>query len=270
MHRFLTLVFLLGISSPLFGQGPSDLVFRLSPPANSGQGTSETVLHTTSFGGDSGMSGYALSVCFDPLTLAATSVTEGSDLLAAVEDDPSTGGSVFFFDVTIEADRLALGVVLSGVGISVIDPGCLPRELTRLEFEIIGGSTGSTLPIEFCSWGIHNNVGVFAGASITPYMVVEEIPEGCLFLRGDGNQDGQLDLADVIFTAQLLFTVGVGLTCSDRYDSNDDGVTNIADVVYSATYLFQSGAPIAPPFPNCGFDPTPDGLVCDESTLNCP
>ncbi len=89
------------------------------------------------------------------------------------------------------------------------------------------------------------------------------------FIRGDGNDDGMVDIADPSYTLIYLFGVNGPSVCLDAQDSNDDGVVNIADPVHELGWLFTLGPPPPPPFPNCGSDPTADGLDCLDYTF-CP
>ena len=61
-----------------------------------------------------------------------------------------------------------------------------------------------------------------------------------------------------------LFGGGERLSCADAGDTNDDGILDIADVIYLLAHLFAGGPPPQPPFPECGPDHTPDVLVCCE------
>ncbi|MFQ5653554.1 MAG: hypothetical protein ACE5GW_02340 [Planctomycetota bacterium] len=81
------------------------------------------------------------------------------------------------------------------------------------------------------------------------------------FIRGDANDDGGVDLADVISSLSWLFIPGTPEpACMDALDGNDDGLVNISDPVYVATFLFISGSPPPPPYPDPGPDPTADPL----------
>jgi hypothetical protein len=82
-----------------------------------------------------------------------------------------------------------------------------------------------------------------------------------LFLRGDSNGDGQVDISDVL---HILFALYGGLPtdCEDALDSNDDGRVNTADAIRLLEYLFLAGPDLPPPFPSAGPDPTVDGLDC--------
>jgi len=88
-----------------------------------------------------------------------------------------------------------------------------------------------------------------------------------LFVRGDCNDDGKVDLADPIFNLNYLFGDGRSF-CMDAHDTNDDNVVNIADPIYNLNYLFNDGSPPPEPFSGnvCGIDPTSDG---GEDELGC-
>jgi len=83
------------------------------------------------------------------------------------------------------------------------------------------------------------------------------------FLRGDCNDDGTCDLADMIFLLSHLFLGGPGGTCAAACDVNDDDIVDLADAIAKFTFLFTGGAPPPPPSGACGFDPTPGSLTCD-------
>jgi len=92
-----------------------------------------------------------------------------------------------------------------------------------------------------------------------------------VFRRGDCNQDGMFDLSDAVATLTSLFGQAGPVPCEDACDSNDDGSLDIADPVATLTTLFNAGPlPPAPGSgPDCGEDPTDDGLGC-ENEPNCP
>lgn len=82
------------------------------------------------------------------------------------------------------------------------------------------------------------------------------------FIRGDGNQDGTVDVADAVASLAYQFDQGPG-PCLDAHDVNDDGVLNIADPVQLLAFIFSGGPPPLAPYPNPGVDPTPDSLGCE-------
>lgn len=91
----------------------------------------------------------------------------------------------------------------------------------------------------------------------------EPQPEpGPLFQRGDSNSDGAVDISDAVFTLNGLYLGGGPFACEDAADANDDGAIDLSDAVYTLSHGFLGGRPPPPPFPNCGTDPTSDGIAC--------
>src|SRR3989338_3807012 len=95
---------------------------------------------------------------------------------------------------------------------------------------------------------------------------VQFIVNNKIFLRGDSNRDGVLNISDSINTLGFLFQGSpADLKCQDAADANDDGKIDISDAVFILKYLFNQEVNtqvIPQPFPNAGIDPTQDGLGC--------
>lgn len=92
------------------------------------------------------------------------------------------------------------------------------------------------------------------------------------FVRGDGNEDGSFNVADIVFGLNALFVPG-GVTpdCIESCDINDDGSFNIADMVYGLNALFVPGSsPPDAPYPTCGADPLGNTLDCPTTSAACP
>lgn len=87
-------------------------------------------------------------------------------------------------------------------------------------------------------------------------------PELQLFIRGDSNMDGIVDISDPIHILDRLFRNTTQLICEDAGDCNDDGIIDISDAVTVLQALFNGTGPLPPPYPNTGEDPTADGLGC--------
>jgi hypothetical protein len=88
-----------------------------------------------------------------------------------------------------------------------------------------------------------------------------------LFVRGDADQSGRLDLADAVGTLQYLFALDDGrdgLPCLDAADADDSGTVDLNDPILLLNFLFLRGEAPPPPFPGCGADPTDDGIGCEE------
>ncbi len=82
------------------------------------------------------------------------------------------------------------------------------------------------------------------------------------FLRGDSNHDRVVDLSDAIFTVRYLFEAGGRPACADAADVDDNGKLDMADVVRTLSFLFAGGPPPEAPYPIFEGDPTPDDLDC--------
>ena len=87
---------------------------------------------------------------------------------------------------------------------------------------------------------------------------------GPMFIRMDPDGDTKLRIADVIFfLASFFFGPLQTLPCPDAADADDDGRHSIADAIFMLSILFLDPARRPDPrlpFPDCGPDPTPDGL----------
>ena len=99
-----------------------------------------------------------------------------------------------------------------------------------------------------------------AGASLGRLQQEQEI--GGVFLRGDANTDGTVDLSDGLFALDNLFLGGSRPLCADAGDSNDDGLPDMSDVVYSFAFLFSGGSDFPAPHLEPWLDPSPDFLTC--------
>ena len=65
-----------------------------------------------------------------------------------------------------------------------------------------------------------------------------------VYVCGDANGDGEIDVADVVYLTNYLFENGPApVPCLDAGDANYDGMVDIADVVYLIIYLFIGGPP---------------------------
>jgi len=81
------------------------------------------------------------------------------------------------------------------------------------------------------------------------------------FVRGDANSDGSVDISDPVRILNYLYDTGQ-ILCFKAADANDDGKVDISDPSYILNFLFKDGPSIKQPFPEKGFDPTQDELVC--------
>ena len=83
------------------------------------------------------------------------------------------------------------------------------------------------------------------------------------FVRGDSNNDGDVDISDAVFSLLVLFLgAGLEVPCRDAFDANDDSVLDVSDPIFTLDFLFRGDLPPDAPFPAHGCDPTPDQLDC--------
>ena len=102
-------------------------------------------------------------------------------------------------------------------------------------------------------------------------------PSGPLFVRGDTNSDGSINLTDGVIPLLYLFSGGAPPDCFDSADTNDTGNIEITDAIIVFGWLFSGGAAPAAPSPlspgysreECAEDPTEDGIGCDRPAPSC-
>jgi hypothetical protein len=86
------------------------------------------------------------------------------------------------------------------------------------------------------------------------------------FRRGDGDNNGAINLSDAVFVLNFLFRGGPAIPCRNAGDSNDDSAVNITDPIFLLRSLFLGGPQPPAPGATCGLDPTePQALGCDDS-----
>ena len=85
-----------------------------------------------------------------------------------------------------------------------------------------------------------------------------------LFIRGDANANGELDLSDPLITLNFLYSGGDAVKCEDAADTDDNGVLELSDPVHTLQYLFVGDKTLPPPGETCGADLTADGIGCAD------
>jgi len=95
-----------------------------------------------------------------------------------------------------------------------------------------------------------------------------------VFLRGDSDTNGKLELTDVIKALNFQFLGNATLDCPDAADVDDDGMVTLTDAIRSLNYQFvgAAGTVPAPPGPfQCGPDVYEDELPpCVYPVESCP
>lgn len=127
--------------------------------------------------------------------------------------------------------------------------------------EVYGLAAGSSVLAIAGSFGL-------VGGTPRPFLAVFDLDLGeYQFVRGDGNDDGLVDLGDAISGLLYLFAGG-SAPCLAAHDANADGAVDCADPISILVHLFTAGPPPPPPFPECGAPPPGTSLGCIGS--RCP
>jgi len=84
------------------------------------------------------------------------------------------------------------------------------------------------------------------------------------FIRSDADRDDRITITDAVAVLGHLFAGVAQVECEDHGDFDDSGRLNIADAIGILNFLFQRGVVPAQPFPEAGFDTTPDQHECGD------
>lgn len=76
---------------------------------------------------------------------------------------------------------------------------------------------------------------------------IGDVCVGCCQIAGDVDNTGQLDISDLVYLVDYMFTGGPAPPCQDQADVDDSGGIDIADLVYIVDFMFNQG-----PAPICG------------------
>ena len=140
-------------------------------------------------------------------------------------------------------------------------------ELAALDSDGDGRSNGEELLDPSGSWRPEGAPAPGNPARVTNPGIPDDAPPAppVLFIRGDSNSSGTVDISDGVFTLGFLFRSERRPTCDSAADSNGDGGINISDAVYLFQYLFAGGDLLPAPFPECGTAGKGGGVACEES-----
>ncbi len=92
---------------------------------------------------------------------------------------------------------------------------------------------------------------------------------GSEFVRGECNDDGEVNISDALCLLGWLFLGGPTPGCLAAANTNGDEAVNISDPVALLGFLFLGGPPPVEPFPDCGPRPEGETLGCDAPPAAC-
>lgn len=208
--------------------------------------------------------GYSFGINFDDSMLTLNSVDLDGTTAEAAEFfahsiDNEAGGGFYTVGVVMDLTPPLDGVLPADLDFSIshanfsVDPAASIGATSSFEFD--GDLTTPPINIVFSTP---------TGTSV-PAQTVDgtfEVSAGAVFLRGDTDLGGSVDIGDAINTLNYLF-LGGPMQCFDAGDANDSGSLDIGDGIWVLNYLFVGGPPPEPPFPDPGVDPTEDALGCE-------
>lgn len=217
---------------------------------------------------ENSISGYTTVLTFDNtiFTLNSVEVT-GLDVIALVGPvaAPGDNGGIEFFATDIDnAAGIGSGTCIFDINFPFdqqqLSPGT-QRSIMRFEFGIVNDPLllNTTEQIS-----LTNNVGSpplsntisESGISVFPALLPANVSfvNLPLFVRGDANGDGLINIADGVFILQFLFSSGAAPNCLAAANVNGDSTIDISDIINLISFQFQGGFPPMAPFPDCGID----------------
>lgn len=100
--------------------------------------------------------------------------------------------------------------------------------------------------------------------SLTVTFALSPALSAALFLRGDADANGDVDITDPLYSLAYQFFGGLEPPCLDALDDDDNGQINIGDPVRNLHHQFLGLEMPAPGSFSCGEDPTLDFLDCQS------
>jgi len=216
-----------------------------------------------------GVLGASIPILFDTNSMTAISAFPIGELLAT-----NAGAGPDFFNWTPRDQGMLVGYITE-----LIPPTTIlhaPGEVFTATFFVEPTQAGAAIPLVV--------EGIPGLSPPLGYDVILQLPDGSVveapttsigldlnisnqfpFMRGDANQNGEIDLVDAVRTLEVMF-LGAPPECIAAVDANDSGDLTLTDTMTVLDYLFASGTPLPEPTAECGGDQT--GLDCNEAV--CP
>ena len=262
---------------PVFGHGeiahdivvPAGYVFKAAH-VSSNTGSAAAAVTLDSVGGED-VDGFSFGLTHDAAIVTLDSIDQGS---VVASTNGGSGADFFFANAAPALPAGVSGAGFVGCVISLTPPfeaiavGA-DQEVAVFNYSVIGndmdvsalefsGDIGSpTVPVVISVDAATVLPTTEAGSVTVDGVIVVLTP----FVRGDVNNDGLVDVTDVVFLAKWLFNVAGAAqgTCNDAGDINANGMLeSLVDPLALLSYLFQGGVAPAAPFGACGTDANDD------------
>ena len=206
----------------------SDTTFSLSTDATPVRSGDTFTLHLSTKD-VTDLAGWQADIAFDPAMLEAVEVSEGDFLKAK-------GGDTFFPGGTIDnAAGKIIGLSTARFGDGVSGTG------TLLSITFTAKATGEAR-VTFDNFFAGSGSGDVLSSEV-PQIVITV--EDRAFPAWDVNQDGQMNVLDLILVAQHL---GSNASVNRHADVNGDGTINVLDLIVVAKHLGESSTTTAPSY----------------------
>ena len=272
LSLFAALIVSVGLmGSAIAGGSGSGYVMGISPAtAGVEQGASfQTGATLSSDSSDGEVQGWSYGICHDDTHFQLDSVGN------ADTDTVKNGSPADFNEIGTFSDGYTQGVVICFTGCATVAAGTTIT-MTNGNYTAIGAENDSS-DIAVC-----NTLGappvavavVTGGSSVSPgtnssTVTIVPPPPTIDFRRGDTNDDGVINIADIVWLLAEMFQGGPVTDCTGADDTNSDGTVDAADAIYLAAGMFQGGPDPAAPYPDCGGDSDPEPGDCAEYN-SCP
>ena len=143
---------------------------------------------------------------------------------------------------------VAAALLLIAIGISADQDGARSGEQINWQVISSGGTAGSSTNFGLRGTVAQTAVGIGSSATFElSHGYWQEVASsgGCCNIRGDVDHSGVLpiDIGDLVYLVDYMFTGGPAPTCWDEGDVDGSGVVpiDIGDLVYLVDYMFTGG-----------------------------
>ena len=209
---------------------------------------------------------------------AADELAIGNITATFVRNTPMTLTGTFFPEMVAITDPVTTVVNQGFVDILISIRGAdvrpLVNGLTTVSLNVNGLLFATAVLTGNSALNFADNVTVVSvngGAPLAPPARFGPSVLPTLFVRGECNGDGKVDISDIVCSLGWQFSGTTFPGCIAALNTNGDGQVNVADPIYLITYLFKGGPQPGHPFPTCGLSVSaPDlDLGCETPPTSC-